>query len=164
MDGSRDRHAIFDFLVDDAVPADDHGATFFHFVGAAAQNLAKNRDVYFPLRKANNVHAGLRFTAHGIDIAQRISSGDLAKNIRVIDDGSEKIDGVDDGEVGTKTIHARVVGGFGSDQHVGVVKLGQAVQDLHEVGGAELGGSTSGLDLLRQPDRFVFHKLHRRQL
>src|SRR5262249_31902148 len=144
--------------------ADDHGATFFHFVGAAAQNLAKNRDVYLPLRKANNVHAGLRFTAHGIDIAQRISSGDLAKNIRVIDDGSEKIDGVDDGEVGTKTIDPRIVGGFGSDQHVGVVKLRQAVQNLHEVGGAELGGSTRGLDLLRQPNGFIFAELHRIRL
>src|SRR5215468_2934075 len=164
MDGSRDRHAIFDFLVDDAVPADNHGATFFHFVGAAAQNLAKNRDVYFPLRKASNVHTGLRFTAHGVDIAQRISGGDLAEYIRVIDDGSEKIDRVDDGEIGTQTIDPRVVGGFGSDQHVGVVKLRQGVQDLHEVGGAELGGSTRGLDLLRQPDRFIFAELHRIRL
>src|SRR5262245_60680635 len=164
MDGSRDRHAIFDFLIDDAVPADDYGATFFHFVGAAAQNLAKNLDVYSPLRKANNVHAGLRFTTHGIDIAQRISSGDLAENIRVIDDGSEKIDGVDDGEVGTKPIDPRVVGGFGSDQHIGIVKLRQAVQDLHEVGGAELGGSTRGLDLLRQPNGFIFAELHRIRL
>src|SRR5215510_1734274 len=164
MDGSGDCHAIFDFLVDDAVPADDHSATFFHFVSAAAQNLAKNRDVYFPLRKTNNVHAGLRFTAHGVDIAQRISSGGLAENIRVIEDGSEKIDGVDDGEVGTKTIDPRVVGGFGSDQHVGVLKLRQGVQDLHEVGGAELGGSTRGLDLLRQPNGFIFAELHKIRL
>src|SRR5262245_48003317 len=164
MDGSGDCHAIFDFLVDDAVASDDHSATFFHFVGASAPTIAMHRDVYFPLRKANNVHAGLRFTAHGIDIAQRISSGDLAKNIRVIDDGSEKIDGVDDGEVGTKTIDPRIVGGFGSDQHVGVVKLGQAVQNLHEVGGAELGGSTSCLDLLRQPNGFIFAELHKIRL
>src|SRR5262249_21759867 len=140
MVGSGDSHAILDFLVDDAVPADEHGATFFHFVGAAAQNLAKNRDVYFPLRKAKNVHAGLRFTAHPIVIAPRIIIADVAKKIRVIDDGSEKIDGVDDGEDGTKAIDPRVVGGLGSDQHVGVVKLRQAVQDLHEVGGAEFGG------------------------
>jgi hypothetical protein len=31
-----------------------------------------------------------------------------------------------------------------------MLELGQLVQDLHEVGGAELGGSTRGLDLLRQ--------------
>ena len=62
---------------------------------------------------------------------------------------------------GPKTIHPRVVGGFRSDQHIDVVKLRQAVQNLHEVGGAELGGSTRGLDLLRQPDCFVCPELHR---
>ena len=161
MDDSRDRHAILDFFVDDAVPADDHGATFFHFVGAASQNLAENRDVHFPLREANDVHASLRFTAHSIDIAQRISGSDLAENIRVIDNGCEKIDSVDDREVGTKTIHPRVVGRFGSDQHIGVVKLRQAVQNLHEIGGAELGRSTRGLDRLGQTDCFTFPELHR---
>jgi hypothetical protein len=41
-----------------------------------------------------------------------------------------------------------------------MVKLGQVVQDLHEIGGAELGGSTRGLDLLRQPHRFLFVQDH----
>jgi hypothetical protein len=35
------------------------------------------------------------------------------------------------------------------------------VQNLHEVGGAELGSSTRGLDLLRQPDCFIFPEFHR---
>ena len=161
MDDSRDGHAVFDFFVDDAVPADNHGAAFFNFVGAPSQNLAENLDFHFPFREADDVQAGLGVTAHSIDIAQRISGGDLAENIGVIDDGSEKIDGVDDGEVGPETIHPRVVGGFRSDQHIDVVKLRQAVQNLHEVGGAELGGSTRGLDLLRQPDCLVFSELHR---
>ena len=86
----------------------------------------------------------------------------MAKTVRVIDDGREKIDGVDDREVGTQTIHPRVVGGFGSDQHVGVIKLRQAVQNLHEVGGAELGRSTRGLDRLGQTDCFTFPELHRK--
>src|SRR5262249_61531909 len=95
---------------------------------------------------------------------RRIRTGELDENVGAVDEGGGKIAGGGDGEGGTKTIAPRVVGGFGSGQHVGVVKLRQAVQDLHEGGGAELGGSTRGLDLLRQPDRFVFHKLHRKQL
>ena len=86
----------------------------------------------------------------------------LAENIRIIDDRSEKIDGVHDSEVRPETIYPRVVGGFRSDQHIDVVKLRQAVQNLHEVGGAELGGSTRGLDLLRQPDCLVFSEVHRK--
>ena len=35
------------------------------------------------------------------------------------------------------------------------------MQNLHEVGGAELGGSTRGFDLLRQPDCFILPELHR---
>jgi hypothetical protein len=36
-----------------------------------------------------------------------------------------------------------------------MVKLWQGVQYLREVGGAELGGSTRGLDLLRQTHGFL---------
>jgi hypothetical protein len=35
------------------------------------------------------------------------------------------------------------------------------VQDLHEVGGAELSGSTRGLDLLRQPHGRFFPEHHK---
>src|SRR4030095_16742458 len=107
-------------------------------------------DVHFTLRETNDVHASLGFTAHGVDIAQRIGGGDLAENIGVIDDGGEKIDGVDDGEVGPKTIHPRVVGSFRSDQHVDVVKLRQAVQNLHEIGGGGGGREHTRPGLLSQ--------------
>jgi hypothetical protein len=45
-----------------------------------------------------------------------------------------------------------------------MLKLGQAVQNLHEVGGAELGGSTRGLDLLRQAHGFFLFQKHVAQL
>ncbi len=37
-------------------------------------------------------------------------------------------------------------------------KLWEAVQYLHQVGLAELGSSTGGLDLLRQSNFFFFHR------
>jgi hypothetical protein len=48
-----------------------------------------------------------------------------------------------------------------ADEHVDVVELWQSVQNLHEVGGAELSRSTGGFDRLRQPDRFflAYHSL-----
>jgi hypothetical protein len=39
-------------------------------------------------------------------------------------------------------------------------ELRQVAQNLREVGGAELSGSTRGLDLLRQAHRFLFSKDH----
>jgi hypothetical protein len=41
-----------------------------------------------------------------------------------------------------------------------VLELGQAVQNLHEVGGAELSGSTRGLNFLRQPYGFSLFQNH----
>jgi len=43
-----------------------------------------------------------------------------------------------------------------------MMKLGQIVQNLHEVGGAELSGSTRGLDFLRQPYGLLLRENHSR--
>jgi len=78
----------------------------------------------------------------------------LAKDIGVIDDRREEIDRVDDRKVRAQSIHPGVVAGFGADEHVGILELGQLVQDLREVGGAELCCSAGGFDLLRQAHSF----------
>ena len=77
-------------------------------------------------------------------------------DVGIVDDRREKIHRVDDRQIGTQTIHPGIVGGFSADQHIGMVELRQLVQNLREVGGAELGGSTRGLDLLRQAHDFLF--------
>jgi hypothetical protein len=41
-----------------------------------------------------------------------------------------------------------------------MVELWQVVQNLHEVGGAELSGSTRGFDLLRQAHGLFLSKNH----
>jgi hypothetical protein len=84
----------------------------------------------------------------------------LAKDIRVIHDRGKKIHRVDDRQIGSESIHTRVVGGLGADKQIGVLKLGQLVQNLREVGGAELSGSTRGLDLLRQAHWLFVLKQH----
>ena len=161
MDDPGDRHAEFNFLVDNAVAADHHRAAFLDFVGAAFENFTENFDIHFPLGETDDVHASLGLAAHGINVAQRIGCRNLAEDVRIVDDGREKIHGVDDGQVGTQTIHPGVVGGFGADQHVGMMKLGQIVQNLHEVGGAELSSSTRGLYVLRQPHCLLFSNSHK---
>src|ERR1043166_215703 len=140
MDDSGDGHAILDFFIDDTVSADNHGAALFYFIGASLENLTEHADVHLSFRKANDVQTCFRLATHGINIAQRVSSGDLAKKIRVVNNRSKKIHRVHDGEIRTQTKHPCVVGGFGPDQHIGVIEFGQFVQNLHEVGGAELGG------------------------
>ena len=159
-----DRHAEFNFFIDNAVAADDHRAAFFDFIGAAFEDLTQDLDIHFALGEADDVHAGLGLAAHGVNIAQRVGRRDLPEDIGVIDDRREKIDRVDDRKVGAQSIHPRVVGGFGADEHVGIFELGQLVQNLREVGGAELCGSTRGFDLLRQAHSFFFFSIMMRLL
>ena len=148
MDNAGDRHAIFDFLVNNTMAADDDRAAFFDFIGAAFEYLAEDLDGHLSFRKADDIHRRLWLSAHGVNVAQRIRRRDQAESIRIIDNRSEEIHGIDNGEIGSQTKHSGVVGRFRPDQHIGVVEFRQLVQDLHEVGGAELSGSTRGLDLL----------------
>ena len=163
MNGAGDRHAEFDLFVDDAMAADHHGAAFLDFFGAAFENLAENFHVHFTLGEANDIEAGLGLPAHGVNIAQRIGRGNLAKGVGIVDNGREEVHGVDDSQVRTQTEHPGVVAGLGADQHVRVIiKLWQAVQNLHEVGGAELSSSTRGLDRLRQSYGVFLAEHHRK--
>ena len=123
MNDAGDRHAVLDLFVDDAVAADDHRAALFDLIGAAFEDLAEDGDIHLALGKADDVHAGLGLAAHGVNIAQRVGRGNLAEEIGIVDDGREEVHRVDDRQVGAQTIHPGVVGGFGADQHVGIVEL-----------------------------------------
>jgi hypothetical protein len=51
-----------------------------------------------------------RLAAHGVNVAQRVGCGDLAESVRVVDDGSEEIDGLHQRLIGRDLIHSGVVG------------------------------------------------------
>ena len=56
------------------------------FVGAAFEDFTEDGDIHFTLGKTDDVHAGLGLAAHGVNVAQRIGRGNLAEDIRVVDD------------------------------------------------------------------------------
>src|SRR5439155_21636179 len=60
---------------------------------------------------------------------------------------------IKDGRHRPQAKYSRVVAGFSPDEYIGVVKHGQAVQHVHQVGRAELGRSTGRPDPLCQPCR-----------
>ena len=161
MNDPRDGHAVFDFFVDNAVASYNNRAALFDFIGAAFENLAKDFHLHLTLWEANDVHRRFGFSTHGVNVAQRIRGGDLTEDIGIVNDGREKIHRVDDGQIGTQTKYPGVVGRFRSDEHIGVVEFGQFVQDLHEVGWAELSGSTRGLDLLCKSHGWFFPEPHK---
>jgi hypothetical protein len=66
---------------------------------------------------------------------------DLAENVGIVHNRRKEIDRVDDGKIRPEAKYARVIGSFSSDDDVGVIKLGKAVQHVHQVGRAELSRS-----------------------
>ena len=79
---------------------------------------------------------------------KRIGGCDLSERVRVVHDRREEVDRVDDGEIRPQPEHSGIVGGFGADEHVRVFELREAVQNLLQVGWAELGRAAPGRDVL----------------
>ena len=77
--------------------------------------------------------------------------GGLTERIRVVDDRREEVHRVDDGEIRSKAEYSRIVGRLRADNQVRMFPRRKGVQNLQQVGGAELRRSTGCGHLLRQP-------------
>ena len=150
MHHAGDRHPIFEFFVDDRVAADYNSSGLSGPLRAAADDLAQHLEVQLALRERDDIQRRLRLGAHRVDVTQRVGRRHLAENVRVVNDGREKVHGVDDGEIRPQAEYSCIVGRFRTDNHVGRFKRCEAVQHLQQVGRAELRRSTSGRDSLRQ--------------
>ena len=65
-----------------------------------------------------------RPTAHGVDVRQRVSRGDLAKQERVVDHRREEVDGLHETQVFANAKDARIVGGIEPHEQVVVMHIG----------------------------------------
>ena len=65
-----------------------------------------------------------RTAAHGVNVAESVRRGDLPEDVRVVDDGREEIDRLDQRLIGRDLIHSGVVGVVEADQNIGVVLPG----------------------------------------
>ena len=97
----------------DAVAADDGYARFFHFVDAAAKDFRKGTVGNFPHGETDHRQGSQGFSAHRIHIADRVSRGDLAERVWIIDGGREDIDCLNQALVVAHIINACIVTGWG---------------------------------------------------
>lgn len=65
-----------------------------------------------------------RPTAHGVDVRQRVSRGDLAKQERVVDHRRKEVDGLHEAQVFAHTEDTRIVGGIEPHEQVVVMHIG----------------------------------------
>src|ERR1022692_2283451 len=109
MDEAGDGVSELGFLIANAVAA-DHGASGLdHFREATGEDALKNSQICL-LGEADQRERGQRAAAHGVDVAQSIRGGNLAENVRVVDDWSEEVDRLDQRLIGRDLINSGVVG------------------------------------------------------
>src|ERR1700723_2852267 len=97
-------------------------ACFNHFFEGSLKNFTHDFCAQF-LRKTKDVHAGRRSSSHGVDVAQRVSCGDATKPSGVINNGSEKIESLNERTFGSQKIHARIVSLVETHEEFGLMGL-----------------------------------------
>src|SRR6185436_2558128 len=139
---SGDRQAVLELLVDDGVPTDDEGARLVDLVLSSAENVAEDGQRQFPRWKSDDRQRGERLSAHCVDVGQRIRRGDLAEQVRIVDDRREKVDGLHERHVGGQYEDPRVVHRLVPYQQARIGTARQSFECLRQVTRTQLGGST----------------------
>ena len=131
---------------------------FGDLVGSAFEDLVDGIEIDEVGRNGHDIHCGDGATAHRVDVGKGIGGRDLAVKVRVVDDGGEKIEGLDEGGLVVNTVNCGVIGTRGTDEEIGVGDVGEATQNLRQLGLAELGGSSSaGGQFCQAFDVFATH-------
>jgi hypothetical protein len=149
VDGAGDGVAELDFVVGDAVAAQNGAAGLVHFLGAALEDGAQVVQVALGgVRQDGERRDGP--PAHGVHVAQRVGRGDGAEGLGIVHDGREEVHGLHQGKLRRQLVHAGIVGGVKPDQHVLVGPTGHGGQYLVQNLWTELGRSTRGFHVCRK--------------
>ena len=116
---------IFGFIIVDRMSADHYRTGFGYFLLSAAENRQQNFCRQFTNWKSDDIHRSDWFTAHGIDIAQTVGCGNLAKQKGLIDDGRKKVQRLNQRCFLIKQIYPGIIGSINPDQQSRVMNLRQ---------------------------------------
>ena len=114
MDESRDAQAVLWLIILNGVAARDDASGLDGFGMPTLQNGA---NVVFrkAVRHAQKVHRHSWLAAHGVHVAQRVRRGNLAEEIRIIHNGGEEVDRLNDGDLVGDAVHGGVVAAVVAD-------------------------------------------------
>src|SRR5438105_714410 len=97
---TRDRITELDLVVSDRVTSEQRHACFIELLEATAHDVSEHRKIQSFSGKSDNGESSLRSSAHGVNIAKGIRSGNLSKAKRIVHNRREEIDGLNEGRVG----------------------------------------------------------------
>ena len=112
-------------------------------------------------RNSHDVERGDRTSAHREDVGERVGRGDLAVGEWIVDDRGKEIDRLHEGAIAIETENARVVGRWGTDEHVAVCDTAGADAKLAQGLLAQLGSSAgAGRERGQFADLLARHAVH----
>ena len=158
MDGAGDGEAVLRLVVVQRVAAGDDAARLGDLLRAAAHDLAEDRRVE-RLRERRDVERHQHLAAHRVDVAHGVRRGDRAERVRVVDDGREEVDRLDDRQVVGQAVDGGVVGAVEPDEEVGerrgVERLRDRRDDVGQRRERGLAGAAGARCERCQADRFA---------
>jgi len=127
------------------VATHDDAARLAHLVRAAGQDSPQHvqADV---AGEAHQVQPGDRLRTHGEAIAQCVGGGYLAVVVGIVHDGREEIHRLDDGQILSEPIHARIVPRVRPVEKIRVRKRFELTQSFSQVLRTQLRASPPRLD------------------
>jgi hypothetical protein len=135
------------------VAADERDLVLRQDLKPAAHDLGEYLEVNALLRKARDGERGQRRPAHRPHVVDGIERGDASVVERVVNDGREEVNGLDEREGLGETVNPRVVGGLDADNQIRVARNFQSAQNLGEFARREFSRSTGARDHLGQTHR-----------
>ena len=126
-----------------------------------AQDLGQNLDRQRADWKANDAHRREWLPAHGVYVGECVGRGDLTEEIRIVDDGREEVDGLDEREVLGQPEDPRVVEGLTTNENSGIGSRVQRREGAGQVTRTQLGGSTGAASELGESERLGAKVGHR---
>ncbi len=145
---------VLEFLVLDAVAADQDHPRLFELVDATLEDLPQNRQIHFlPETPPGSWRSWA--CPHGVNSLKALAAA-IWPNHRVVHDGREKIDRLDQRHLVGKFVNTGVVGPLQTNQYVLVDWKFHPPQCLVQVPRRQLGGSAGAGDGCREANRFGF--------
>ncbi len=108
---SGDGEAVLRLVVFHGVAAEDRHAGLGGDRRAAFDDPREDLGAELFDREGGDVQRGQRRPAHRVDVAQRVRRGDAAEVVRIVDDGREEVDGLDECEIVAEAVDAGIVAG-----------------------------------------------------
>ena len=144
MNDSHHRKAEFGFIVFHRMPAGQDRPGLRDLVQSAGDNLVELVGGQFFGWKTDQVEAHFGFAAHGVDIADGVGGGDLAKDVGVVYRRGYEVSRHHDGQVIGEAINPGVVVGFVTHQQIGIIRLRQSRQQCTEPDRVDFCRSAAG--------------------